>query len=429
MIKNYVSKQLKCLLLIGCCSYFNVNAQSVTTYAGTTSGYADGPTLEAQFKSPAGLAVTTDGTLYIADRSNNRIRKISPTGIVSTLAGSVAGTANGTGASAEFNLPIGVAVAANGNVFITDSNNHRIRKITPSGVVTTFAGNTSGFSDGTGTAAQFNYPEGIAIDASGNVIVSDSGNHRIRKITPAGVVTTIAGTGVNGYADGLANVAKFNAPSGLAIDATGTIYVAEKQNNRIRKINTDLTVSTLAGNSSNGSTDGIGNAASFSTPFNIAVDNSGNVFVTDAGNNRIRRITATGTVTTIAGSTQGYLDGEGTSAQFFYPIGIALHNDNTLYVSGFASNKIRRITNLLKTNDYTIEDQISVYPNPSSDEIYVDVKDLTITSLSLLDLNGRTLLSTKTDLNQLSMGNLTKGIYLLQIVTDKGTAIKKIVKK
>lgn len=429
MIKLYPTQKFKCFLFVCCCvSYFNTTAQQVITYAGSTSGFADGLTLEAQFKGPAGLAITADGTLYIADRINHRIRKISPTGVVSTLAGSSQGFSNGTGTSAQFNLPMGIAVGANGTVYVADSNNHRIRKISASGVVSTLAGDTSGFSNGTGMAAQFNYPEGIVIDASGNLIVGDSGNHRIRKVTTAGVVTTVAGTGVYGFADGLANVAKFNAPSGLAIDASGTIYVAEKQNNRIRKITTNGMVSTLAGSGITGNADGMGTAASFNTPFNIVVDIAGNVFVSDAGNNRIRRITAAGLVTTIAGSSQGYLDGIGTNSQFYYPIGVVLYNDNTLYVSGFASNKIRKITELLSTNVFTIEDQIAVYPNPSFSQIHIELKDLTATSLTLFDLNGRTVLTEKSNLSRLNISTLTKGIYMLQIATDKGVATKKIVK-
>ena len=212
--------------------------------------------------------------------------------VVSTLAGTgTHGYVNGTGSSASFYSPYGVAVDSSGNVFVADMNNHTIRKITSAGVVTTFAGTgTSGFVNGTGTAASFFAPSGVAVDSSGNVFVADSANSAIRKITPAGVVSTFAG-GTFGFVNGTGTAASFYQPYGVAVDSSGNVFVAERQNNAIRKITPAGVVSKLAGNTSSGISNGTGTAANFSYPYGVAVDSSGNVFVADTYNHAIRKIT------------------------------------------------------------------------------------------------------------------------------------------
>jgi len=260
----------------------------VTTLAGSTAGFADAVATAAQFNFPRSVAVDAAGNVYVADTSNNRIRKITAAGSVSTLAGSTQGFADGTGAAAQFSFPIGVAVDAAGNVYVADANNHRIRKITAAGAVSTLAGSTAGFTDGVGAAAQFNGPLGVAVDAAGNVYVADSINNRIRKITAAGAVSTLAGS-TAGFADGVGAAAQFSFPAGVAVDAAGNVYVADISNQRIRKITAAGAVSTLAGSTA-GFLDGVGAAAQFNNPAGVAVDAAGNVYVADTGNNRIRKI-------------------------------------------------------------------------------------------------------------------------------------------
>jgi len=313
---------------------------TVTTIAGSTSGYADGVGSAAKFASPDGITVDINGNIYVADKFNQRIRKITSGGTVTTLAGSTAGYVNGLGANAKFNYPTGVAVDGLGNIYVADTENHSIRKITSVGSVTTLAGGTSGNADGTGANASFNFPQGLVVDPGGNVFVADTENYRIRKITAAGVVTTIAGS-TEGFADGAGSTAQFNYPTSIAIDGGGSLYIADSY--KIRKISSTGVVTTLAGGSTSGFADGIGPEARFSGPFGVAVDGSGNVFVTDTDNSKIRKISATGVVTTIAGSIPGYVDGEGVAAQFNIPTGIVLDPSQVIYIAERGNNKIRKI--------------------------------------------------------------------------------------
>ena len=225
-----------------------------------------------------------DGNVLVADSDHHRIRKISPNGVVTTLAGSgEEDFADGIGTAASFSSPCGVAVDGDGNVLVADYGNHRIRKISPNGVVTTLAGSGEGdFADGIGAAASFSSPFGVAVDGDGNVLVADSMNHRIRKISPNGVVTTLAGSGEGDFADGIGTAASFNSPCGVAVDGDGNVLVADSMNHRIRKISPNGVVTTLAGSGEGDFADGIGTAASFSSPHGVAVDGDGNVLVADS---------------------------------------------------------------------------------------------------------------------------------------------------
>jgi hypothetical protein len=320
-----------------------------TTLAGTAgvSGSADGTGSAARFNGPSGLAVDNLGNIYVADYSNHTIREITPAGVVTTLAGSAGnpGSTDGTGSVARFNNPSGVAADNTGNVYVADYSNHTIRKITPTGVVTTLAGSAgvSGSTDATGSAAQFYYPGGVAVDASGYVYVADRLNNTIRRITPTGVVTTLAGkAGSYGSIDGAGSAARFNGPSGVAVDTSGNVYVSDPYNHTVRKITPVGVVTTLAGMAGTGGTsDGTGSAALFYAPSSVAVDSAGNVYVTDDGidpvlqSNTIRKITPAGTVTTLAGlaGPYGYADGSGSAARFESPNGVAVDSTGNVYVA------------------------------------------------------------------------------------------------
>ena len=268
----------------------------VTTLAGTadTKGSADGTGSAAQFSFPQGMAMGSSGNVYVADTGNSTIRLITPAGVVVTIAGiaNSRGVTDGASTVARFYNPMGLTVDSVGNIYVADSSNHTIRKITPAGIVTTLAGSAGsyGWADGTGSAARFDYPEGVAVDGSGNVYVADTDNSTIRKITPAGVVTTLAGSaGSYGSTDGTGSAARFSYPEGLAVDSAGNIYVADTYSNTIRKITPVGIVSTLAGSvGSYGSTDGAGSNARFGYPTSLAVSSAGKVFVADTLNNTIR---------------------------------------------------------------------------------------------------------------------------------------------
>ncbi len=284
-------------------------AINAVQFAGTpgTTGSADGTGAAARFNTANYLAANIAGTLYVGDFNNHTVRAITPAGQVTTLAGSpgVAGYADGTGAAARFRGNGGVAVDSAGNIFLSDWDNFVVRRITPAGVVSTFAGTAgaSGSADGAGAAARFRNVNGLAIDASDNLYLADWGNHTIRRITPAGVVTTLAGTpGVAGSADGTGAAARFNLPSGLAVDAAGNVYVSDQANHTIRRITPAGVTTTIAGQAgTTGSADGTGAAARLSSPAWLTISPSGDLFVTSGTGDTIRKVTSAGVVTTAVG--------------------------------------------------------------------------------------------------------------------------------
>lgn len=320
--------------------YVLTNIQ-VSTLAGSTPGFADATGVNAQFSFPVSVAVDTQGIVYVADLSNHSIRKVTPDGVVSTLAGSTPGFAEGTGINAQFDSPSGVTVDDQGNIYVADAGNHRIRKITPSGVVSTLAGSTEGFEEGNGANAKFSFPRGVAIDSIRNVYVADTENHKIRKVTPNGVVSTLAGSTL-GFTEGNGANAQFSLPSGIAIDSHGNLYVSDSGNHKIRKVTPSGAVSTLAGSVA-GFADGIGTDAQFSSLREVAVDAHGNIYLADRKNHKIRKVTPNGAVSTFAGSTEGFAEGSGADAQFYFPYGVAVDDQGNVYVADAENNRIRKI--------------------------------------------------------------------------------------
>ncbi|HEY1719590.1 MAG TPA: NHL repeat-containing protein, partial [Verrucomicrobiae bacterium] len=337
-------------------------AYTWTTIAGYPGvGSADGVGSAAQFNNPQGVAADANGNLYVTDTVNDTIRKITPAGRVSTIAGvaGFSGSADGVGSNARFNSPIGIAVDGATNLYVADEDNSTIRKLTPSGtnwVVSTIAGLAGALSssDGTNAAARFYTPQGVAVDKAGNVYVADTANSTIRKLTPSGtnwVVSTIAGMAeISGTNDGLGGSARFNNPCGLAVDTASNLYVADSGSGTVRKITpagTSWMVTTLAGlGGSHGNTDGTGSAARLFYPTGLTLDNAGNLFVADSSGEIIRKITPSGVVSTFAGlaATTGNADGTGNTARFWGPFSIAVDGAGNFYVADFANNEIRKVT-------------------------------------------------------------------------------------
>lgn len=382
---------------------------TVTTLAGSPglTGNADGSGSSARFSHPGGVAIDSLGNLYIADTDNNTVRKITSSGTVTTLAGSSSGevgTANGQGATARFYRPSGIAVDRQGNIYVADTFNHAIRKISASGTVTTLAGTagSEGAADGTGAAARFSRPTGIAVNDAGDVFVTDSGNHTVRRINSTGLVSTLAGSpGLAGTADGAGATARFSEPTGIAVGPNGvlfvadnggtiirqisstgvvspyagnsgtigstdgsaatarfsgvnglgfggvnTLYVADTNNNTIRTLSSAAVTATLAGSPPTTSVDGTGSAARFNFPSSVAVDGSGTVYVADKFNHTIRKITTSGAASTFVGTVgrPGSADGTGINAQFFQPSSLVIDRSGTLYVADTGNNTIRRVS-------------------------------------------------------------------------------------
>ncbi|WP_447745049.1 NHL repeat-containing protein [Variovorax boronicumulans] len=324
-------------------------AAKVETLAGTgVSGTADGKGRAASFDLPYGIALTRNGGLLIGDWSNNLLRKISPEADVTTFAGNgVLASVDGNGLNASFKDLTSFTVDATDTAFVADAQGHRIRKVTPAADVTTVAGNgTNTTTDGNGTAATFNTPISVAVDAAGNLYVLEYFGGVVRKITPSGDVTTLAGSSPRGFADGTGSAAKFGLGYNMAIDASGNLYVADSSNHRIRKITPTGVVTTLAGTGTPGATDGPGNSATFSDPRGVAVDADGNVYVADFGSSLLRRITPAGVVSTLAGQkgVTGGQDGIGAAATFNQPQGLTINAAGTLYVADTFGNLIRKVT-------------------------------------------------------------------------------------
>jgi sugar lactone lactonase YvrE/formylglycine-generating enzyme required for sulfatase activity len=324
------------------------NNRVVSTIAGINAmGLVDASGSAARFKGPMALDIDAQGNLYIADYSNNAIRKITPSGAVTTLAGNgTSGYVDGPIGSARFANPSAIALDSQGNIFVADGR-CRLRKISSSGQVSTLAGGSFGSADGTGSEAQFSSISGMDIDKEGNLYISDQYNNAIRKVTPTGQVTTIAG-GSQGAADGTGSEAQFNTPYGIACAPDGAIYVVDSGNHTIRKITQNGIVTTIAGKASaRGSENGIASAARFNTPIGVDCDTGGNLYVSDHGNWRIRKITPEGDVSTIAGSTTGYYNpanGPANIATFAAPFGLRVDSSWNIWVCDYSIHQIRKIS-------------------------------------------------------------------------------------
>ena len=308
-----------------------VNVFFISTYAGSPlQGNQDGPALQASFKSPFGIAATSEGAFFLTDNANGNIRRISAEGLVETV------TPLGS-----LNAPSGIEVGPTGVLYVCESLNNRIVKVTSEGLISeldVYEVNT----DGTHVKAHFNSPNGIALAPDGSIYIADTFNHKIRKISPKGQVALVAG-GPAGYKDGKCTEARFNLPFGITLDKDGSLYVADYGNHSIRKINADGIVSTVAGTDVEGNEDAVnGSDARFRFPTDLAIAEDGTIYIADYYNSRIRSILTTGEVTTIAGTDDGFLDGVGITAKLFNPVALAIYK-KILYITDSKNGRIRKI--------------------------------------------------------------------------------------
>ena len=333
------------------------SAGTITTIAGTGErrfGGDGGPAIQAQLDAPSGVVVDGAGNLYIADLANHRIRKVDSTGTITTIAGTGErgfGGDGGPATQARLNYPYGVAVDGAGNLYIADLANHRIRKVDSTGTITTFAGTGErgfGGDGGPASQAQINFPTGVAVDEAGNLYIADWSNARIRKVDGTGTITTIAGTGELGFGGdgGPAIQARLSLPYSVAVDGAGNLYIADQYNNRIRRVDSTGTLTTIAGTGERrfGGDGGPAIQAQLGDPTGVAVDGAGNLYIADQYNNRIRRVDSTGTITTIAGTGERGFSGPATQAQLDDPTGVAVDGAGNLYIADASNHRIRLLT-------------------------------------------------------------------------------------
>jgi len=348
-------KKITFLFTVFC---FSLNAQVIITVAGNhANGFSGdgGPAKAAELNFPTGVTFDAFGNLYIADRDNNRVRMVSTSGIMSTVAGN--GTAGFTGdggqaTAAELSSPYAVALDAAGNLYIADLGNQRIRKVNTAGNISTIVGTgIAGFSGDGGPAisAQLFQPCGMAFDAAGNLFIADEGNRVIRKVNNFGVISTFAGNNIQGYSGdgGLATSAQLNNPQGIAFDATGNLYISDTWNHRVRMVNTSGIINTIVGTGTQGDNGdgGLANVAGINNPAGIAIDPTGNIYIASYGGSVIRKVNSSGIISTFAGitNTAGYTGDGGlaTIAELYLPMGIALDANGSVYIADFNNNVIR----------------------------------------------------------------------------------------
>ena len=323
-----------------------------TGESGGGFGGDGGPATAARLYLPRGVALDGAGNLYIADLLNHRIRKVDAAGVISTVAGAGStgesgggfGGDGGPAVAARLNFPVGVAVDGSGNLYIADTDNDRIRKVDAAGVISTVAGGGYGGDGGPAVAAQLDWPFDVALDGAGNLYIADWLHNRIRKVDAAGVISTVAGGGSSLGDGGPATAAQLNFPEGVAPDGAGNLYIADTYNNRIRKVDAAGVISTVAGGGSSLGDGGPATAAQLSGPSGVAVDGAGNLYIADRGNRRIRKVDAAGVISTVAGGGSSLGDGgPATAARLNFPVGVALDGSGNLYIADTDNNRIRKV--------------------------------------------------------------------------------------
>jgi trimeric autotransporter adhesin len=440
-------------------------AQNISTIAGNNDGAYTGdggPAIAAELNGPDDVILDDAGNIYIADYYNNRIREINiSSGIITTIAGNGSTVYNGDGiqaTSAALNGPEAIAFDKAGNLYIADLNNNRVRKVSVStGIITTIAGNGhAGFygDGGQATNAELYDPSGIAVDTLGNVFISDLVNDRIRLVEVTGGITTFAGNGYPGfYGDGgPASNAEFNSPAGMRMDASENLYIADYNNNRIREIDrSSLSILTVAGNGYPGfSGDGSpARLAELNNPLNIGLDKSGNLFIADEANYRVREVYASGTIKTVAGNGDGSFSGDGgpaTDAELNAPNGVAVDASGAIYIADENNNRIRKVASPTGIDELKGESgEVEVYPNPSNglftvslshavpiaigivssaavDQTIIEIYNMRGEKVIVGTLKQSRWLSGQGD-NLIDLSNQPAGIYVYRVIANNGEHI------
>lgn len=438
-MKHTVLLLLSALALGGAPHAFSQNIKTIAGDGTPGTSGDGGAATAAKLNYPTGVAVDKAGNVYIADANNNKVRKVSTTGVITTIAGNGTSGFSGDGGAAtaaQLKYPTNVAVDASGNVYITDANNARIRKVTPAGIISTYVGDGTlgyGGDGGPATAAQLHNPRGLHVDAAGNLYIAAVFSQKVRMVDATGVIMTVAGNGTSGYAGdgGSAVSAQLKDPSGVGKDAAGNMYIADKSSHCIRKVTATGTISTIAGNDVTADFTGDGGpatAARMKTPLTVKVDKYDNIFVLDMGNNRVRKINASGVISTVAGATAVGSSGDGgpaTAASFNFPQDIALDTLGNVYIADAGNNKIRKITYASPADIETVHENyvMSVFPNPSTGAFTLRLGCVaTDVLVTLTDVSGRVVERTfyegaHSTINY-SIGQQIKGHYFITAQTE-----------
>lgn len=439
------------LVLLASCTL--TTAQVISTVAGKSTGGFSGDgglATAAELNGPEMVFFDAGGNYYVPDENNGSVRMVNPSGIISTVVGHGVSGYSGDGGlatAAELSNPIGVAVDGAGKIYVSDMSNERIRMVNTSGIITALAGNGSpGFSGdgGQATAAEVNTPRFITLDAtSANLYIADQGNNRVRKINlSTGIISTIAGTGVGGYGGdgGQATAAQLNQPYGVTFNQSGELLIADQGNSRIRKIDLSGNISTVAGNGTAGYSGdgGQATAAELNGPSGITVGPAGDLMISDTYGQRVRFVSHwNGVITTIAGNgTAGYTGdgGQATTAEIHFPSGIGCDAAGNLYVAVWGNNAVRKITNSDVNTGFAAvqnENGISIYPNPASNEIniaFVSYKGDVL--LSLYNVMGQEVYNKVIKDNNVAtipVSSLSNGIYLVKVSMADGQVVTKKV--
>ncbi|MBP7810081.1 MAG: T9SS type A sorting domain-containing protein [Bacteroidia bacterium] len=432
--------------------YFLINqngfSQTIYTYAGFgPSGYFGNgvQATTALLSNPKGVTIDATGNIYICDTDNSCVRKVNVSGIITTIAG-IPGSSGysgdgGSALAAKLYAPNGIALDASGNIYVADGN--VIRKINTTGTITTIAGTGIAGVSGDGglaTSAELNAPTSVAIDGAGNIYVSDNSS-RVRKINSSGIINTVAGNGTAGYSGdgGLATTAQLYSPVAIAIDGLGNLYIADDNNNCIRKVNTTGNITTIAGDGTSGffGDGSLATSSRLSSPRGITMDVNGNIFISDRGNHRIRKINTSGIISTISGDGNASYNGSGipaASATINTPYHLITDVLGNIYFCDLGNQRIRSIcftSCLAGINDFNFNTQVKIYPNPVSNTMHVDSEQYFEdgTEIEISNTLGQTVLKLPNN-SEIDVSNISNGCYILQITTsDNQRLYSKFVKQ